>query len=136
MEDQSITEYKKEIKQYREIANEYDEDSPGGLVKKIQYLTKVHMLMGRVSAHKDGEYKRIYNLRKRVYAEKKRDAPKGDKTNAAELAVLDLRVIEAEAYESMHLWRNEFASMTEHLHELRLRLRVDLNTYIGGGPDV
>ncbi|MBD7967720.1 hypothetical protein [Paenibacillus gallinarum] len=135
MEDQTAA-YIKEIKQYRAIAKEYDDDNPGGIVKKIQYLTKAHMLMGRVSAHKDGDYKRIYNLRKRVYAEAKRDALKGDKTNAAELAVLNLRVVEAEAYESMHLWRNEFASMTEHLHELRLRLRVDLNTYIGGGPDV
>ena len=135
MEDRSA-EYIKDIKRFRAVADQYDDDSPGGLVTKIQLLTKAHMLMGRVSAYKDGEYKRIYNFRKRVYAEAKRDALKGDKTNAAELAVLDLRVLEAEAYESMHLWRNEFASMTEHLHELRLRLRVDLNTYIGGGPDV
>lgn len=133
--EEQIIQYAKEIKILRNTADEYDDSSPGGLVCKIQLLTQAHVLMGRVSAFKDGEYKRIYSLRKRVYAETKRDAARGDKTNAAELAVLEHRDLEAEAYEKMHLWRNEFASLTEHLHELRLRLRVDLNTHIGGGQD-
>lgn len=136
MVEDLIIEYIREYKKYRTAADDYDDESPAGLSYKIKLLTQAHVYMGRVSAFKDGEYKRIYNQRKRLYAETKRDAPKGDKTNAAELAVLDLRDREANAYESMHLWRNEFASLTEHLHELRLRLRVDLNTYIGGGHDV
>ena len=135
MENQEIIQYIREYKMYREQAEDCD-DSPAGLIRKVQLLTQAHVLMGRVSAFKDGEYKRIYSERKRVYAETKRDAAKGDKTNAAELATLDLRDKEAEAYEKMQLWRNEFASLTEYLHELRLRLRVDLNTYIGGGSDV
>ncbi|MCY9513276.1 hypothetical protein [Paenibacillus apiarius] len=102
-------------------------------MQRITLLTQAHTLMGRVSAFKDGEYKRIYVLRKNTYTAVKAAAERGDKKMQAELAVMDLRENEAEAYEAMHLWRNEFASLTEHLHELRLRLRVDLNIGSGGG---
>ncbi|MDZ7543739.1 hypothetical protein GNF83_21760, partial [Clostridium perfringens] len=100
---------------------------------RITLLTQAHTLMGRVSAHMDGQYKRKYAERKNTFTAVKAAAGKGDKTAHAELATMDLREQEAEAYERMQLWRNEFASLTEHLHELRLRLRIDINIAVGGG---
>lgn len=132
MKDQ-IQVYIAEIRRLRREANQYDDESPGGLMHRITLLTQAHTLMGRVSAFKNGEYKRVYTQRKNTYTAVKAAAGRGDKTTQAEMAVMDLRVQEAEAYESMHFWRNEFASLTEHLHELRLRLRIDLNIGTGGG---
>lgn len=125
--------YITEIKRLRNEANRYDDESPGGLMKRITILTQVLTLMGRVSAYMDGQYKRIHVQRQNTYTAVKAAAGRGDKTTQAELAVMELREKEAEAYEMMHLWRNEFASLTEHLHELRLRLRIDLNIGTGGG---
>ncbi|QHZ50676.1 hypothetical protein [Paenibacillus larvae] len=125
-----VTQYIHDIKAYRQQAEQFDDDSPGGLIRKIQLLTQAHTLMGRVSAYMDGQYKRIYASRKNTFAAVKAANTK-DKITTAELAIMELREQEAEAYEKMQFWRNEFTSLTEHLHELRLRLRIDLN--MGGG---
>ncbi|EJW14114.1 hypothetical protein M5X00_31720 [Paenibacillus alvei] len=132
MKDQ-IPQYIQEIKRLRLEADEYDDESPGGLMQRITLLTQAHTLIGRVSAHMDGQYKRKYAERKNTFAAVKAAAGRGDKTTQAELATMELREQEAEAFERMHLWRNEFKSLTEQLHELRLRLRIDLNIGIGGG---
>ena len=100
---------------------------------QITLLTQAHTLMGRVSAFMDGQYKRKYAERKNTFAAVKAAADRGDKTNQAELATMDLREQEADAYERMQLWRNEFSSLTQHLNELRLKLRVDLHVSAGGG---
>ncbi|PZM62579.1 hypothetical protein DOE73_26340 [Paenibacillus dendritiformis] len=132
MKDQ-IKQYINEIKVLRQEADRYDADSPAGLMERITLLTKAHVLMGRVSAYMDGQYKRRHVQRQNTYTAVKAAAGRGDKVTQAELAVMELREQEAEAYELMHLWRNEFTSLTEHLHELRLRLRIDLNIGTGGG---
>lgn len=127
MENIQIEQYIADINKYRAAATKYDDESPGSLVQKVKYLTQAYALMGRVSAYLDGNHKRIYVQRKRVYAEAKRDAKRGDKENTAELAVLDLREQEVEAYERMMLWRNEYKSLAEYLYEMRLRVRIDMN---------
>lgn len=127
-----IKQYLSEIHRYRAEADNYKDESPGSMRRRLQKLTQARELMGRVSAYMEGEYRRKYAERKRVYAETKRDAPKGDKENTAELAVLDLRDQEAEAYQRMQLWKNEFSSLTEQLYELRLAIRIELSTMNGG----
>lgn len=133
MEIEEVRQYIREIKLIRKKLEQHTDDSPGTLMRRVQLLTQLLEYMGRVSAHMDGEYKRTEAKRKNTYAEVKRTAKRGDKENDAEFAIRELRIQEAEAYEHMHLWRNELSSVTEHLHELRLRLRIDLNAMSGGG---
>lgn len=127
----NIAQYITDIKRFRNEADQFDCESPGGLMQRITILTQAHMLIGRVSAFMDGEYKRVKAKRENTFLLVKSQTQRGDKTTVAGLAIMELREQEAEAYERMHLWRNEFSSLTEHLHEMRLRLRIDFN--IGGG---
>lgn len=128
-----IKQYIRDIQMYRDSAAGFDDDSPGALVRKVELLTQAHMLMGRVSAYMHARHARTYNERKRVYAETMLATKKGNKQTAAELAIIKLREQEAEDLERMHLWKNEFKSVSEQLYELRLRLRIDLMTGGGGG---
>lgn len=133
MDITEIKNYIQDIQWYRDTADSFDDDSPGALIRKIEFLTKALTLMGRVSSWMDGEYKRAYAARKQAYARAKAAAPQGSKETTAELGIIKEREIEAKAYERMSLWRNEFKSLQEHVHELRLRLRIDLNIGGGGG---
>ncbi|MBE0335084.1 hypothetical protein [Paenibacillus sp. 23TSA30-6] len=126
-----IKQYIQDIQRYGEAAKGIADDSPGALMQKVELLTKSHTLMGRVCAYMNGRYMQTYNRRKRVFAETVRDTKRGNKQNAAELAVLAIRDKEAKDLEHMVLWKNEFKSISEQLYELRLRLRVDM--HIGGG---
>lgn len=101
-------------------------------MEKIRLLTAAHMLMGRVSAVRDGEYARIYAARKNAYAKARKEAPRGEKETAGDLAIENLRMLEADALEEKMMWKNEFSSLREYIYELRLRVRVDMNT-LGGG---
>ncbi|SPY16940.1 Uncharacterised protein [Paenibacillus polymyxa] len=131
MDIKEVKQYIQDIQELRDTVESFTNDSPGALIRKIELLTQAHTLMGRVSAYMNGRYMQTYNLRKRVHAETMRNTKRGNKQNAADLAVLDIRDREAEDLERMTLWKNEFKSVSEHLYELRLRLRVDM--HIGGG---
>lgn len=101
-------------------------------MRKINLLTHAHMLMGRVAAQMDADYAKVYAFRKIKYAEALSTAKKGEKAFAAELAIADLRMAEAQAQAMKTFWSNEFRSLREYIYELRLRVRVDMNT-LGGG---
>lgn len=131
MTDDQMQHYIAQTQKLRSQADAYQEDAPGALVEKIRLLTEAHMYMGRVSAQKDGDYAKTYAYRKRAYVVAKKNAPRGDKTLAAEEAILDLRDLEAEAYEQKMIWRNELDSVREKIYELRMRVRIDM--HIGGG---
>ncbi|WP_342480088.1 hypothetical protein NST07_20780 [Paenibacillus sp. FSL L8-0340] len=127
-----IEQYIIDIRSYRQQADAYDDSAPGAILEKIRLLTAAHMLMGRVAAVREGEHARIYAARKIAYAQAKKDAPKGEKETAGELATADLRMLEARALEEKMIWKNEFSSLREHIYELRLRVRHDMHT-LGGG---
>ena len=118
-----------EIKRLRNEADKCPEDNPGGLMRKIDLLAKCLVYIGRVSSFLDGEYKRIYAQRKyeqalaHVNADKHREA-------SAEIAVRELRLQEAQAYENMQRWRNAFASTNEEIHALKLKMRIDFAEHI------
>lgn len=118
-----------EIKRLRNEADKCPEDNPAGLMRKIDYLAKCLVYIGRVSSFLDGEYKRIYAQRKyeqalaHVNADKHREA-------SAEIAVRDLRIKEADAYENMQRWRNAFTSTNEEIHALKLKMRIDFAEHI------
>ncbi|MFD1777052.1 hypothetical protein [Paenibacillus rhizophilus] len=127
-----IDNYIQQIKTLRAEADLLEEDAPGAVMRKINLLTHAHMLMGRVSAHMDGDYAKVYAYRKIKYAQAQAEAKKGQKGYAGELAVADLRMAEAQAQALKTFWNNEFRSLREYIYELRLRVRVDMNT-LGGG---
>lgn len=113
-----------EITRLRREADKLPDDVPQALMEKIELLAKCLVFVGRLSSFLDGEYKRVYAERKRRYAEAYVNATRG-KEAAAELAVADLRLIEAQAYEDMHRWRNAFEAMQEEIHALKLKMRID-----------
>ncbi|WP_277375807.1 hypothetical protein [Paenibacillus polymyxa] len=133
MNTREFKQYVRDIQKYRDTAEALSDDSAGALLQKVTLLTKALTLIGRVSAWLNGEYKRAEAKRKNTFTLVKAKTPKGDKVSAAELAIIPLREAEAKAYERMHLWRNEFDSLKEHIHELRLRLRVDMHIGDGDG---
>jgi len=122
-----------EIMRLRREADKLPDDVPHALMEKIELLAKCLVFVGRLSSFLDGEYKRIYAERKRKYAEAYVSAPSPREAHA-ELAVIDLRQLEAEAYEKMHRWRNAFEAMKEEIHALKLRLRLDFADGMVGDP--
>ncbi|MEK4452856.1 hypothetical protein [Paenibacillus sp. FSL L8-0506] len=130
--DIDIKQYIKDIRKLRAQADAYDDNAPGAIMEKIRLLTAAHMLIGRVSAVRDGEHARIYAARKIAYAKARKEAKRGEKEIAGDLAIEDLRMVEATSLEEKMMWKNEFSSLREYIYELRLRVRVDMNT-LGGG---
>jgi|GEM_PF-1242348 len=124
-----------EIMRLRKEADKLPDDVPRALMEKIELLAKCLVFVGRLSSYLDGEYKRIYAERKRKYAEAYVQASRA-KEAAAELAVADLRLIEAKAYEDMHRWRNAFEAMQEEIHALKLKMKIDFADGSVGVHDV
>jgi hypothetical protein len=120
----NLNQYIADIDGFKELASELPEDNPAALLKKIELFSKCLVLVGEVSAEYDRLYKRIHVKRDMEYAKAYIDA-KAPKKERAELATEDIRKAEAEYYGLMQRYRNEFDSMTETIHYLKLRMKVD-----------
>ncbi|MFD2334638.1 hypothetical protein ACFSR7_35800 [Cohnella sp. GCM10020058] len=120
----NLQQHLNEITRLRREADNLPEDNPSGLMEKIRLLAKCMVFVGRVSSVLDGDYKRVYAERKRTYAQAYMAAPKA-KDAHAELAVIELREKEAQAYEDSRRWRNALDGMTEEIHSLKLKMRID-----------
>lgn len=116
--------YLSELSRYKELAEGLSEDNPGALLKKIELLSKALVLIGDVSAECDRQYKLIHVKRDMEYAQAYIAAKTPRKENA-ELATAEIRYFEAEAYGAMQKYRNEFDSMTETIHMLKLKMKVN-----------
>jgi hypothetical protein len=120
----NIDQYLSDINRYKELAEELPEDNLAALLKKIELLAKCLPLIGEVSAEYDRLFKRIHVKRDMDYAQAYIVAPR-PKKEYAELATLEIREMEAEAYGRMQKFMNEFDSTSEVIHYLKLRLKVD-----------
>lgn len=114
----------KEITRLRSEADALPDDVPQALMEKIRLLALCMVYVGRLSSFLDGEYKRIYAERKQVFAQAYIDAPKLREAYA-ELAVVELRQKEAAYYENSRRWRNALDSLTEEIHALKMKMRID-----------
>lgn len=130
----NLTGHLNEITRLRREADSLPEDNPAGLMQKIELLAKCMVYVGRLSSVLDGEYKRIYAERKRTYAQAYIAAPKA-KEAYAELAVVELREKEAQAYEDSRRWRNALDSLTEEIHSLKLKMRMNFADGVIGNAD-
>lgn len=124
IDERVIDLYLTEITRLHEMAEALAEDNAGSLMEKIEHLSKVLMYAGRVSSHFDEAYKTIYADRKRTWAEARVMAAK-DKDAASELAIVELRQREAEAYGEMNRWRNARESIVEQIHAMKLKMRLN-----------
>lgn len=127
-----LDQYISDIGSLKETAEGLIEDNPSDLLQKIELLTKCLDLVGQVSAECDRLYKKWHVHRDTEYAKAyiKADRPKKER---AELAITDIRQMEAESYGRMQKWRNEFDSITETVHGLRLKMKVNFNDGMLGG---
>lgn len=119
-----VKKHAQEITRLRQEADNLPDDVPHALMEKIRLLALCMVHVGRLSSYLDGVYKRIYSERKRVHARAYIDAPRLREAHA-ELAVVELRKAEAQAYEDMRRWRNALDSLTEEIHSLKLKMRMD-----------
>ena len=94
-------------------------------VMRIEILSKQLVLIGKLAAEFSERYKKIYATRKRVHAEAYIKATK-NKAAEAELAIIDLREEEAEAYGNMKRWSNAFDSTKEEINALKYKVKIDI----------
>lgn len=94
-------------------------------VLRIELLSKQLVLIGKMAAEFSERYKMIYAERKRVHAQAYIDAEK-NKAAEAELAVVFLRGMEAEAYGNMKRWTNAFDSTKEEINALKYKVKIDI----------
>ena len=120
----NIEQYIEDIERFKELSEGLPEDNPTALLQKIDLLTKCLVLVGELSSECDRLYKRWHVHRDTEYAKAYIAAPKPKKENA-ELAITQVRQMEAESYGRMQKWRNELTTLTEMLHGLRLKMKVN-----------
>ncbi|MGR6760223.1 hypothetical protein ACU1JV_00060 [Paenibacillus sp. T2-29] len=113
------------------LADQCSHDYPATLARKIELLTEVQVLLGRKAAEAVREYKYIYAKRKRAFAEAYIAADK-NKEQRAELAVIDLRIQEADAEADKVRWHNAVESNDQVINSLKYSLKVLLAEF--GSP--
>lgn len=111
-----------QIKKYQVLLNEVPDTSR---IERIELLSKMLVYIGKVAAELSEEYKRIYATRKRVHAEAYINAP-NNKAARAELAIVEWREKESEAYGSMKRWNNAFESTKEEINALKYKVKIDI----------
>ena len=117
-----LDQHLKEIRHYQKLIEETPEDD---LVERVSLLSKQLVFIGKVSAQMSEDYKQIYAARKQVHAEAY-IAAKRNKAAEAELAVVDLRKSEAEAYGNHKRWLNAFESTREEIMALKYKIRISV----------
>lgn len=113
----------KQLSELYNQASQLSHDYPVTLARKIELLTMIQVEIGKRAADSVREYKRCYAERKRVYAEAY-IAAKKDKAQIAELAVVELRQLEADLEADKVRWNNSFESNGEIINGLKYALRV------------
>lgn len=113
------------IRDLKVIQKEIEFTSEENYQTLIHLLSKRLVLVGKISASLSGDYKRIYARRKQMHAQAYINAQK-NKAAEAELAVVEIREQEAQAYEDMKRWNNAFDSTKEEINALKYKLKVSI----------
>lgn len=115
-------EYVQDLKKYNKALNQTPLESR---VQRIEIISKQLVLIGKLAAEFSKLYKITYATRKRAHAEAYISATK-NKAAEAELAVIDIRLEEAEAYGDMKRWSNAFDSTKEEINALKYQVKIDI----------
>lgn len=113
------------LQDLKQINNQLKQIPEENRIMRIEVLSKQLVLIGKLAAEFSERYKKIYATRKRVYAEAYIDATR-NKAAEAELAIVDLREEEAEAYGNMKRWSNAFDSTKEEINALKYKVKIDI----------
>ncbi|RDW17612.1 hypothetical protein CWR48_13935 [Oceanobacillus arenosus] len=122
MNEQQIDDHLNDILHYQKLINQLGDDMK---IQRIELLSKQLVFIGKLAATFSENYKRVYATRKRVHAEAYISATK-NKTAVAELAIVDLREEEAEAYGNMKRWNNAFESTKEEINAIKYKVKIDV----------
>lgn len=117
-----ISDYVQDLTKYN---NQLKEIHSENRIMRIEVLSKQLVLIGKLAAEFSERYKKIYASRKRIHAEAYIKA-KSNKAAEAELAVIDIRLEEAEAYGNMKRWSNAFDSTKEEINALKYKVKIDI----------
>jgi hypothetical protein len=93
--------------------------------KRVDILSDMLILIGKLAAEFTDEYKGAYIARKQAYAEAEFDAPKRPQAYA-ELQVKEHRQREREASKLMKRWDNAFTSTKEKINALKFQVKIDI----------
>ncbi|GEM04515.1 hypothetical protein HMI01_15030 [Halolactibacillus miurensis] len=117
-----IDENLEEVKNYhKQIMKLSEEDK----VDKIYLLSKQLVFIGRLAAIFSEIHRNIYVERKRIYNTEYLKA-KQSKAVHAELAIIDIRQREADAYNNYKRWNTAFITTREEINALKYKVRIDL----------
>ncbi|KAB8126945.1 hypothetical protein F9U64_19070 [Gracilibacillus oryzae] len=120
--EQKVDENLMEIKRYQQKINRLPNEEK---VSRIYLLAKQLVFIGRLASIFGEEYKQIYAYRKRVYNETYLTAAK-HRSATAELAVVDIRQQEAEAFGNFKRWSNAFTRTREEINALKYKVKIDI----------
>lgn len=110
------------------LADQCSHEYPATLARKIEILSEIQIILGRRAADAVRDYKHKYAERKRVYAESYVAANK-DKAQRAELAIVKLRLEEADLEADKVRWTNAVTSNEQVINSLKYSLKVLLAEY-------
>lgn len=132
MDTHQLDEMVEEVKRLKHDAARLPEDNPSALQEKTDLLIQAHVLLGEIA----GEYNRVSRIlhvqRKQEYWNAYEGAI-GNKRMAAERAVYETEMMEAQAAGNYRLYQNEFTAMEEVIHGLKQKMRVAIaDGSIGG----
>ncbi|GEM02961.1 hypothetical protein SAMN05421839_1395 [Halolactibacillus halophilus] len=111
-----------EVKNYHKQIMQLSEEDK---VDKIYLLSKQLVFIGRLAAIFSEMHRNIYVERKRIYNMEYLKA-KQSKAVHAELAIVDIRKQEADAYNNYKRWNTAFITTREEINALKYKVRIDL----------
>lgn len=117
-----IDENLEEVKNYHKQIMQLSEEDK---VDKIYLLSKQLIFIGRLAAIFSEMHRNIYVERKRIYNTEYLKA-KQSKAAHAELAIIDIRQQEADAYNNYKRWNTAFITTREEINALKYKVRIDL----------
>lgn len=128
MDQKQIDAHIKEIGNYQRQINQIPKENKR---KRIELLSEQLVYIGKLAGEFSEEYKETYATRKQVQAEAEIEAAekklKGGKEAHGELAAVEWRKTEAEAYGNMKRWGNAFVSTDNLIQALKFDIKIDMN---------
>ena len=129
MNKEQIDKHIQEITKYHRLLEKVPKENKR---KRIELLSEQLVYIGKLAGEFAEEYKETYATRKQVQAEAEIQAAeqklKGGKEAHGELAAVEWRKKEAEAYGNMKRWGNAFVSTDNLIQSLKFDIKIDMNT--------
>ena len=128
MNQEQIDNHVREITKYHQMLEQTPKENKR---KRIELLSEQLVYIGKLAGEFSEVYKMTYAARKQVQYEAEVEAAeqrlKGGKEAHGELAAVEWRKKEAEAYGNMKRWGNAFISTDNLIQALKFDIKIDMN---------